>query len=92
MAFGDFFLAVANGDDFGPMHVHCEACGVTVRPSHWRSHVRGTYHSFKLERQMRLHVAGLLELTDVQERLQDSYSARKRRRLGRCLGMACLHG
>ena len=85
MAFDDFFLTRSNCDDFGVMYVHCVACGMQMRPSTWRSHVRGTKHSLKLERQMRLHLAGVLELTDAQGRLQDSYNARKRCRLGRAL-------
>ena len=85
MAFDDFFLTVSNCDNFGVMFVHCVACEIMMRPSAWRSHVRGTKHSLKLERLLRLQLAGVVEMTDAQWHLQESYNRLKKRRLRRAL-------
>ena len=84
MAFDDFFLTVSNCD-VRVLFVHCVACEIMMRPSAWRDHVRGTKHSLKLERLPRLQLAGVVEMTDEQWRLQESYNARKKRRLRRAL-------
>ena len=84
MAFDDFFLTVSNCN-VRVVFVHCVACEIMMRPSAWRDHVTGTKHSLKLERLLRLQLAGVVEMTDEQWRLQESYNARKKRRLRRAL-------
>ena len=62
--------------------VTCPACGICMLPTQWRSHVQSDSHPLKLEKRMRLHMAGLVGMPAHEWAKQDSYSVAKRCKLG----------